>query len=89
MRMNPFHGGRANERQPALYGDLDYIAPMPLREEFIDQAMAHDVQLFGDDRLDRRVIRQCAAVDRGCFKGMSDQRFDVGLKSNGELLCQR
>ena len=62
---------------------------MSLRDKLIGQQLAHDVELFSDDRLDFRVIRQCAAVDRDCFKGMIDQRLNVGMQSGGKLFCQR
>jgi hypothetical protein len=67
-----------NERQPALDGDRGGIARASLRDEFFDQALAHDVELLGDDRPDRRVIRRCAAVDRDRFIGMIDKRLDAG-----------
>jgi hypothetical protein len=80
MRINPFHADCANERQPALYGDLGGIARTSLRDELINQTFAHDVELFGGARLDCWVIRQRAAVDSDCFEGMIDKRLDVGLK---------
>ena len=62
---------------------------MSLRDVFIGQELAHDAELFGDDRLDFWVIRQCAAVDRDCFKGMIDQRLNVGLESGSKLFYER
>ncbi|WP_247600162.1 hypothetical protein [Mycobacterium intracellulare] len=89
LRLNPFHAGCANERQPARDGDLGDIAQTSLRDELIDQALAHDVELFGDDRLDRWVIRQCPAAHRHCFKGMIAKILDVGLESAGQLFRER
>ena len=62
---------------------------MPLRDELINQTLAHDVELFGDDRLDCRVIRQCTAVDRDCFEGMIDKRLNVGLECGSKLFSER
>ena len=62
---------------------------MSLRNKLIGQQLAHNAELLSDDRLDFRVIRQCAAVDRDCFKRMIDQRLNVGMQSGGNLFCQR
>ncbi|OBI41296.1 hypothetical protein A5706_07965 [Mycobacterium sp. E796] len=87
--MNPFHACRADERQPALYGEFDCIAHASLRDELIDQPLTHDVELFGDDRPDCGVIRQRAAIDRHRFIWMIDKRLDVGFESGGKLLRER
>jgi hypothetical protein len=52
LRINPFHAGCADERQPALHGDLGGITRMPLGDESVNRTLAHDVELLGDDRLD-------------------------------------
>ncbi len=85
-RVNPFHAGSPDKRQPALNGDLGSIAESSIRDKLIDQGLADDAQLFGEYRLDRRVI--CTAVDRYYFKGMIDKRLDVGLDGDGKLLCE-
>jgi len=62
---------------------------VPFGHEFVDQAPADDVELPGDDREDRRVIGQGAAIDRYCFKRMIGEILDMRSESVGELLCQR
>nr|WP_264043699.1 hypothetical protein [Mycobacterium paraffinicum] len=62
---------------------------MSFGDEFVGQALANDIQLFRDDRLDRRVVGQRAAVDRDCFKRMIGEISDVCLESAGKLFCQR
>lgn len=78
-RIIPFHAGRANERQPTLYRDVTGIAQTSPRDQLINQTLAHDVEFFGNDRPDGRIIRQRATIDRDCFKGIINERLNMGL----------
>lgn len=89
LRLDPFHTGCPNKRQPALHSDLGGIAHPPHRDELIDQALTHNAELLGDDRLDGRVIRQCTTVNRDRLEGMIDKRLNVSLESSGKLFSQR